>query len=660
MDAKHDASPSAKTAAPPEAGSLKTGSPPPPGASPAVAASHRRSERHARAASAEKPVKSGDATDADGGGARRERRRTRGSASPARGPASPPRTAPSSPVRSLSKTVSSSVAASADNSPALSSTPNRRRRPAGRSSAVAMAGTDATRTASDTEKAQQAHRVLGKYAARECTLLCEVILDHVRRNALAGDVLERQHSPACIRWDKVSKRMLKTHHLGMTARECQVLWKFLAYAEAPEGEDGNPTGSSDAGEAELLPASDEEDIERPIHEIHATQRGIGARRPKELARMLSFTSGSTPASPRAVSSDHADAQGADIEGKAGTITEGGAEVNQLGSSKSETSDAPHSADDSAASASNIPSHTAAAVGGRASGPVTLPVTASPSKRSDGIRLYPTYELPRGSLDGWQRPFGIKKMLPLSFVAEKFLKKRAVPIVKSPVTAAPANTATPAVKVERKVEAAASVSSGNQALVTVATTAATTAITAVPASSAVRLGNTAAIESQAETMAKKRPVSGAFAPNSTTAGAKPAKKKKTQPIKPVSTSSNQPRAPFVPSTTPPPAPTPAKTDLDFFRLVHARLNEGTGATNPSQEELVTIFQAAAPAIQEECKKLALIDVDRFNRECVRRRIWEKAMGAVSQSNSPLVSPAVASAASTAIGVSSNSGTVLPTS
>jgi hypothetical protein len=77
-------------------------------------------------------------------------------------------------------------------------------------------------------------------------------------------------------------------------------------------------------------------------------------------------------------------------------------------------------------------------------------------------------------------------------------------------------------------------------------------------------------------------------------------------------------------------------------------------------LVTIFQAAAPAIQEECKKLALIDVDRFNRECVRRRIWEKAMGAVSQSNSPLVSPAVASAASTAIGVSSNSGTALPTS
>lgn len=641
MDTKRVAAPSAKAAAAAEAGSMKAGAPPPSatGASPAVAAPHRRSERHARAASAEKSDKSGDATDADGGGARRERRRTRASSSPARGAASPPPTAPPSPVRSLSKTAS--VAASADNSPALSSTPNRRRRPASRSSAVAM--TDAASTTKDAEEAQQSRRVLGKYAARECTLLCEVIVDHVRRNALAGDVLERQLSPACIRWDKVAKRMLKTHRLVMTARECQDLWKFLAYAETPEDEDGRPTGSSDAGDAELLPASDEEDIERPIHEIQATQRGVWARGTKERARMLSFTNGSTPPSPRAVSSRHGDVQGADIEGKAGAITNEGAAVDQSGTPK------PKPNDSSEASPSTIPSDSTAVTDGRASDPVSLPVTASPSKPSDGIRLYPTYELPPGSLDGWQRPFDIKKMLPLSFVAEKFLKKRAAPIVKPPST-----TATPAVTVETKVEATVSVPSGNQA----AMTTATISTTMVPASSAIALGNVAAAESQPATGAAKRPAS-SFAPNSTTAVPKPAKKTKPQPIKSVPTSSNQPRAPFVPSTTPPPAPTPAKTALDFFRLVHARLNEGAGTTNPSLEELTTFFQAAAPAIQEECKKLALIDLDRFNRECVRRRIWEKAMGAVSQSNSPLVSPVVASSASAATGINSNSGAVLRT-
>lgn len=500
--------------------------------------------------------------------------------------------------------------------------------------------------------------MLGKYSARECTLLCEVILDHVRRNALAADVLERHRSPACIRWDKVAKGMLKTHRLTITARECQMLWKFLAYAEAPEQEDGvasNPAGSSAQGDTEMLPESDEEDIERPIHEIHARQ-DTQVRKQNQRARLLLFTNGSTLSSPRhgeAVASCKANVGGPGDQGGVNRVTKEGYNASMT---KPDASNAPPTTDDATAAASDTAKSTAAT--NTASGPVAgdaaHPTTVPSLKPTSSVRLYPTYELPPGSLDGWQRPFNAKKMVPLTFVAEKFLKKRAAPVPKAPpaTTAVPASMPSTEVKTNAKtVVTASSVgqpsAASTQAVATpsaISSSAPTAPITSVTAANvAVPAPSAATPKTQAMKPTKKRLSADASGPNNTPAGAtaKPAKKKKTQPIKPVSTSSsNQPRVPFTPSTTPPPVPSPARTELDFFRLVYARLNDGSGAASPTIEELAQFFQAAAPAIQEECKKLALIDGERFNRECVRRRIWEKAMGAASQSNSPLASSAVA--------------------
>lgn len=508
----------------------------------------RRSQRH---------VKPPEAQDIDHEASKPAKRRSR--------PPSPVRSAPASPPPRPS-----SAAASAENSPALAATPGRRRRPTARATAVDVNPTITSSYAP--------HKALGRHSARECTLLCEVILDDVRRSALAADALEKDRPPAAIRWEKVAKRMLKAHKVALTARECQNLWKFLAYAQAPES----------AAEDELLPTSDEEDMERPVREINAQ---VGKARPAQNKRVrsLAFTADAT-------------ATTGEDNAKVASANEANAAVKQV-----EGEEKPHEQ---------------SSTGGASSmGPPTTP--KSPTQ------LHPGYELPPGAISGWQRPFNFKQMLPLTFVAEKFLKKRAVTpqpasqlVVPPPIAAltTPAKT-TPV-----------GANSAN------ATAPPTAKITSATTQNAVKLESNA--------LKKRKP---------NDASADKAKKKPRA----VSTL-DQPRQPFIPSSTPPPVPNPARTELDFYRLAYARLADPASAEKMSMEDLRRVFNAAAPSMQAECKKLALIDLDRFNRECVRRRIWEKAMGAGSNSNSPLPSPAPGqSTPTTASTVAATTGVVVTT-
>lgn len=47
----------------------------------------------------------------------------------------------------------------------------------------------------DVSARTQQRKVLGKYTGRECTLLCEVILQQLKRNSMDPKALERDHSP---------------------------------------------------------------------------------------------------------------------------------------------------------------------------------------------------------------------------------------------------------------------------------------------------------------------------------------------------------------------------------------------------------------------------------------------------------------------------------
>ncbi|KAF1775226.1 hypothetical protein GQ600_13183 [Phytophthora cactorum] len=103
-------------------------------------------------------------------------------------------------------------------------------------------------------------KVLGRYSSHDCALLCEVILGQLKKQTLAPTVLDEVKSPAFIKWEPVARKMETTHKLRMTPRQCQMLWKFLAYGDIPVVE----TDKDD----ELLADSDEEDFHKTAAEIN--------------------------------------------------------------------------------------------------------------------------------------------------------------------------------------------------------------------------------------------------------------------------------------------------------------------------------------------------------------------------------------------------------
>ncbi|KAG1687357.1 hypothetical protein DVH05_005229 [Phytophthora capsici] len=89
----------------------------------------------------------------------------------------------------------------------------------------------------------------------------------------------------------------------------------------------------------------------------------------------------------------------------------------------------------------------------------------------------------------------------------------------------------------------------------------------------------------------------------------------------------PRA-FTPSSTPPPAAQHARSELEFFEL---RLRQELGLRTPGARFSLTAadvqrqFGEAPADVRRQCQALAAHDIERFNREVVRGRIWQKAMG-----------------------------------
>ncbi|KAF0690759.1 Aste57867_17878 [Aphanomyces stellatus] len=98
-------------------------------------------------------------------------------------------------------------------------------------------------------------RILGKYLVAEANLMCMEILEHMNANA-ESNKLSQSTPPVAIDWREISIRLASKHSLHWGPRECQALWKFLAYEDTPASNNGQ-----DADDDETLVAnSDVEDF----------------------------------------------------------------------------------------------------------------------------------------------------------------------------------------------------------------------------------------------------------------------------------------------------------------------------------------------------------------------------------------------------------------
>ncbi|KAH9118268.1 hypothetical protein LEN26_012215 [Aphanomyces euteiches] len=116
----------------------------------------------------------------------------------------------------------------------------------------------------------RSNRILDKYMVADAKLMCVEILDQVSKNSDPA-ILSQATCPAAINWVDVSTRMMEKHQLDLKPRQCQELWKYLAYNDMPQDSDD-----------ELLPDSDVEDF-------NATAEALELKRaaPKEVKQFRS-------------------------------------------------------------------------------------------------------------------------------------------------------------------------------------------------------------------------------------------------------------------------------------------------------------------------------------------------------------------------------------
>ncbi|KAF1323306.1 hypothetical protein FI667_g10717, partial [Globisporangium splendens] len=523
--------------------------------------------------------------------------------------------------------------ASSGSNLAAPSSANRRRRPAGRHASMdanddglggasSLSATGVTLMGNaDVSVRTQMQKALGKYTARECTLLCEVILQQIRENSTLPGVLESDFSPAHIAWDRIAQKMLTLHRLSICPRDAQELWKFLAYAEQPASTRKSKTQErvQEGGgiDEEILPASDDDDYDIPVDVINERHK---QNRPSlvGIPAMIELTESD-------VNEDGCVAAGAAMkETKASGAMETQASVRDPVLQEEKV----HSKEMVPASEGEVEETNAAdGTGGDVKISVQTVINASsqepravPHDPSSRLRLYPVYELPTGTPEGWQKPLQLKEMLPLTFVAGTFLKRKADSLADSKAVDGGATAAT-------------------------STTAATVSTPLVG-------------DATGEKPKKKRGRKSTDAKSKATDGTtseqqkKPKSSKTPIPAGTANANAPTPRAPYVPSSTPPPQASPPRDTFHFFTRMYEEnpasvvdaLPQATQQPMTSIESSISkdvatlqqLFATASPTIRSKCEQLALDDLDRYNRECVRRRIWEKAMS--SQTNSPIPSPA----------------------
>ncbi|TMW63946.1 hypothetical protein Poli38472_014651 [Pythium oligandrum] len=489
---------------------------------------------------------------------------------------------PSRSQRSSGSTIKEESVKSASVPPPISTsseTSAKHRRPSRRQSRQLDAAPTPTAASGGTRSAAQARRLfLGQYSARCATALCEVILQQMKTQACDPRVLESEVSPAEINWTDVATQMAKLHQVIMKPRECQLLWKFLAYGHEPvEGTD-------------LLDGSDTEDYEITSHVLNERRRhqAIEIKQEETLVVSVEATNECEQTEDATSNSKRTNELETALAIDSQQTTEGENVEQPTPNSTEEVAQKPQLQEEVAPEGTS----------------------ATQEENHPLVRLHPIYTQPSGVPDGWES-LPPQPSLPLVYVAEKFLKRKPAVPVGAPTPVQPGAT------------------------ITASTSAHSTPSQTAPGLNAHQIAAAAGVmlsEEQPKPKAKRKRKSDAGADTS---------KKQPKPLISSSTP-NAMKAPYVTSNTPPPNPTPPRNPVEFFYQIYKenpRVVVFDAQVPPpsslSIEQLYALFQRAPPVVRSRCEQLALDDQERFNRECVRRRIWEKAM--TSATNSPAVTP-----------------------
>ncbi|CAH0476785.1 unnamed protein product [Peronospora belbahrii] len=213
------------------------------------------------------------------------------------------------------------------------------------------------------------NKLLGKYSSHDCLMLCEVILSQLEKQTLASTVLDEEKSPAFIRWELVAEKMKMMQQLKMTPRECQLLWRFLAYGQIP-------VLDIEKEERETLRSDSDEAI------VYQNSKKINCRLAAERTNTAVQNQGQIAVSIRttdAITKEETAPNSIEV-----------LRQNQVNESKE-----------------NAQENTV-------------------NTKESSIKLYPTYSLPTGAPDAWCCSFGPKDALPLTFVASRFLRRKPSP------------------------------------------------------------------------------------------------------------------------------------------------------------------------------------------------------------------------------------------
>ncbi|ETW03058.1 hypothetical protein H310_05487 [Aphanomyces invadans] len=103
-------------------------------------------------------------------------------------------------------------------------------------------------------------RILGKYLVGDANLMCMEIAQQMSNNAESSTAMSGDTPPVAINWIEISASLLNKHQLHLKPRECQDLWKYLAYDQAPSTGMDTSASTAPSGQDEFASDSDVEDF----------------------------------------------------------------------------------------------------------------------------------------------------------------------------------------------------------------------------------------------------------------------------------------------------------------------------------------------------------------------------------------------------------------
>ncbi|ETV67448.1 hypothetical protein, variant [Aphanomyces astaci] len=117
--------------------------------------------------------------------------------------------------------------------------------------------------------------ILGKYLVGDANIMCMEILQQMNDNAESSRAMAASRPPVSINWLEVSANLQYKHHLHLKPRECQDLWKYLAY-------DHPPSVGTDLSAPDLPVVEDQVAADSDVEDFNATAEFLAEKRTRTI------------------------------------------------------------------------------------------------------------------------------------------------------------------------------------------------------------------------------------------------------------------------------------------------------------------------------------------------------------------------------------------